>query len=128
MFASHTDWVTGLAVAAGRIMASSSNDGTLKLWDLAAADTASGGLPGRRPGGEHQTAAEEEEQEGYAGLAGGLGGLGGGGGVVQEKPRELLEKKTEMVTVAGESFVGIMERESESEVCMVVMMMRSSGQ
>ncbi|CAN0507034.1 unnamed protein product, partial [Laminaria digitata] len=35
VFASHTDWVTALAVAAGRIMASASNDGTLKLWDLA---------------------------------------------------------------------------------------------
>ncbi|CAM9252919.1 unnamed protein product, partial [Ectocarpus sp. 13 AM-2016] len=40
VFASHTDWVTGLAVAEGRIMASASYDGTLKLWDLAAADRA----------------------------------------------------------------------------------------
>lgn len=36
ILASHTDWVTGLAAAEGRILASSSNDGTLKLWDLAA--------------------------------------------------------------------------------------------
>eukprot|EP00903_Cladosiphon_okamuranus_P010963 g10354.t1 len=39
-FASHTDWVTGLAVAEDRIMASASYDGTLKLWDLASADRA----------------------------------------------------------------------------------------
>ncbi|CAM9121069.1 unnamed protein product, partial [Choristocarpus tenellus] len=34
-FTSHTDWVTSLAVASERIMASGSNDGTIKLWDLA---------------------------------------------------------------------------------------------
>lgn len=55
-------------------MASSSNDGTLKLWDLAAADTAAGGLTGLP--GEHQAAYEDE----YVGLAGALGRWGGAGG------------------------------------------------
>jgi len=44
IFASHTDWVTGLAVAEDRIMAPASYDGTLKLWDLAATERPSGGM------------------------------------------------------------------------------------
>ncbi|CAM9717668.1 unnamed protein product, partial [Discosporangium mesarthrocarpum] len=35
VFASHTDWVTSLAVAKGRVMISGSHDGSVKLWDLA---------------------------------------------------------------------------------------------
>lgn len=52
-------------MAAGRIMASSSNDGTLKLWDLAAADRAVAGAAG---------AGDREER--YAGLGARFGGLG----------------------------------------------------
>lgn len=71
IFASHTDWVTALAVAAaGRIMASASNDGTLKLWDLAAADRGCAGDGG------------QEDWERGAGVGAGerLSGLGGKGG------------------------------------------------
>ncbi|CAM9124711.1 unnamed protein product, partial [Scytosiphon promiscuus] len=50
VFASHTDWVTGLAVAKGRIMASASYDGTLKLKAAGTLGSAKRGL-GRGPGG-----------------------------------------------------------------------------
>ncbi|CAN0026823.1 unnamed protein product, partial [Phaeothamnion confervicola] len=36
-YISHTDWVTDMVVASGRLLVSCSNDCTLKLWDLAAA-------------------------------------------------------------------------------------------
>ncbi len=90
VFASHTDWVTGLAVAEDRIMASASYDGTLKLWDLAATERPSGGMGaaaaaaaaaarmeaggGGREGARHGGAAaaeEEEEEEEEVAVAGG---------------------------------------------------------
>lgn len=52
ILASHTDWVTGLAAAEGRILVSSSNDGTLKLWDLANTTTDSGRTTGSQAAGD----------------------------------------------------------------------------
>lgn len=63
IFASHTDWVTGLAVAARRILASSSNDGTLKLWDLAAAQRTSGSHLRGPPGGDGDDVGAAQEGE-----------------------------------------------------------------
>lgn len=85
IFASHTDWVTGLAVAAGRIMASSSNDGTIKLWDLAATagtatrDTDSVTVTRRTPGRAGRSIGVEEEMEGESGEDEGGGSVGGRG-------------------------------------------------
>lgn len=86
VFASHTDWVTGLAVAAGRIMASSSNDGTLKLWDLAAAPNVGNAAAGRGASGSTwaivgQSGEVEEEMEQENGVDEGGGGMVNGGGM-----------------------------------------------
>lgn len=86
IFASHTDWVTGMAVAKGRIMASTSNDGTLKLWDLAAAARGAAGLgradrwedrEGRRTGlGERLGGWGRDEQAANAHTNGDSGSVG----------------------------------------------------
>lgn len=67
VFASHTDWVTGIAVAEDRIMASASYDGTLKLWDLASADRAGSGAVAGTVGAEGQMAEEGEANGGERG-------------------------------------------------------------
>lgn len=86
IFASHTDWVTGLAVAAGRIMVSSSNDGTLKLWDLAAANKTNGFIDGgysrRTATGRRRESMRDGGRGGRSvnsGVGNGVGGGDGGG-------------------------------------------------